>query len=184
MKKIIFAFLLLFNVAFADSPVEKTFNKINQYRKSNGLNVLTWNDKLEKAAKSQTDWMSNVGVMIHTRGNKPASLYELQNAEHHPVDRIIKSGYYSFEKIYTVHPNGAQTTPNADDFWGEIIAHGKPGTGSNRNYPFRTDILVNGWINSPGHKAQMLKPGMQEMAVAYTVSRNGDVFWCVVFAKH
>lgn len=184
MKKLILILFFICGVCEADELTNKTFKLLNAQRKSHGLNVLTWNDKLEQAAKSQSDWMSQVGVMTHVRGKQPpSSLYELKNSLYHPVDRIIKTGYYPIEKIYSIRPDGYTANPNADNFWGEIIAHGKPGSGSNRNYPYRTDILVKGWMNSPGHKAQILKIGLEEMAVAYTSSPNGDVFWCVIFGK-
>ena len=181
--KIIFTLLLFFasNICLSQNPIEKTFELINYNRKINGLNSLVWNDKLEKAAKSHSNWMAQVGMMVHLRGNKPASFFELQNAEHHPVDRIIKAGYYPIEKIYKFSPNQVNSIENADDFWGEIIAHGKPG--GNRSYPYRSDIVVDGWMKSPGHKAQILKPTIEEMAVALTATPNGDVFWCVVFGK-
>lgn len=187
-KIILFLIFLIPNFVFAQSPniiEQKTFYAINYQRKIHNLNELKWNEKLAKAAKNHSDWMARVGKMVHLRGKEPTSFEELKNGEHHPVNRIIKSGYYPFEKIYNVkyHSNGVSVNSfeDANDYWGEIIAHGRPG--KNKFYPYNVDIAVGGWMRSPGHKAQILKPSFKEMGVSITSTPKGEVFWCVTFGK-
>jgi uncharacterized protein YkwD len=185
--RILFLFILLFSSnCFAQTPLEKqTFDMINHQRKLNNLNYLKWNEKLAKAAKNHSIWMAKVGRMEHTRGQSPKSFEDFKKSENHPVDRIIKSGYYSIDKIYNIKysPTGVSvnTVSNVDDYWGEIIAHGRPG--ADKSYPYRADIAVGGWMRSPGHKAQILKPSFQEMGVSITPNSRGEVFWCVAFGK-
>lgn len=181
-----FIFVCFSSACMAQNPIEqKTFFMINYQRKINNLNELKWNDKLAEAAKNHSNWMAKVGRMVHMRDGEPSSFEQLKNGEHHPVNRIIKSGYYPFEKIYNINyfsgGVGVKSKDDADDYWGEIIAYGRPG--ADKSYPYRVDIAVGGWMNSPGHKAQILKPSFQEMGVAITPTPRGEVYWCVTFGK-
>lgn len=187
MRTFLFLFFAFFSTfCFAQTPLEqKTFEMINYQRKINNLKELKWNDKLAKAAKNHSIWMAKVGRMEHVRGQEPSSFQELKNSENHPINRIIKSGYHSFEDVYNLefYPGGVRVTskPNIDNYWGEIIAHGRPG--SNKSYPYRVDIAVGGWMKSPGHKAQILKSSFEEMGVSIIPNPRGEVFWCVAFGK-
>lgn len=187
MKKI---FLALICFCFAscaysqDVIIKQTFYLINQNRKLNNLNELYWNDDLAKAAKFHSNWMAKVGIMTHLQGEEPKGFVEFQNSTHHPVNRLIKFGYYPAEKVFHINHSDSgvqvQSRHDINDFWGEIIAHGK--SDFDRNYPYRADICVNGWMNSPGHKAQILRPSFREMGIAITTANNGrEVFWCVNF---
>lgn len=190
MKKIlfiIFYFLFSFSSAKAEDPISLTFELINHNRKLNNLNELTWNKNLSEAAQSHSNWMAKVGKMTHIQGEHPKSFYELKTCSHHPVNRIINSGYYSFEKIFFVEENpnfvNVKEIKNIDDVWGEIVARGISG---DPRYSFNARVCVEGWMNSPGHKAQILKPTFKEMGIAITpVVRNGntEVFWCVNFGS-
>jgi uncharacterized protein YkwD len=191
MKRISVLFAVLFAFLFSNvsqaqnNIIEQTFEMINYQRKLNNLNTLEWNEKLAKAAKNHSNWMAKVGTMTHTRGEVPSDFLQFKNCEQHPVNRIIKSGYYPFERVYQVdflsNKVNVKSRPDVNDIWGEIIAHGKPGR--DKTYPYRPDIAVGGWMRSPGHKAQILKPSFEEMGVAITPSPSGEVFWCVTFGK-
>jgi len=60
---------------------------------------------------------------------------------------------------------------------GEIIAAGRGGGPDVR----RPDIILEGWMRSPGHMEAILTPRFRDFCVG-VASRGGDVYWCVVFA--
>jgi uncharacterized protein YkwD len=89
----------------------------------------------------------------------------------------------TWEQVFRMErtPTGvvAQTKPDANDHVGEIIAAGwkagHPGA--------QTETIVRGWMNSPGHRKEILTGHYQEMGigVACTPDATYDTFWCVVF---
>lgn len=155
---------------------------INSIRHSHGLTQLRRETRLESAARSQADWMSSVGRMDHLR-DPARSLDEYKVCNYHPANRVVNSGYYSFDELFKIDYNpdgsGAQVHPKpiANTHVGEIVAAGRGGGPDVR----RPDIILNGWMNSPGHRQVILTPHFREFGIG-VAARGGDVYWCVVFA--
>ena len=155
------------------------FRSINSVRASHGLSALSGNPQLAVAARSQSLWMASVGRMEHMR---PAarSFDEFLSCEYHPSNRVVKSGYFKFEELFRIERNPTGATvfplPAANEKVGEIIARGVGGPGA---YDHRT--VVRGWMNSPGHRKEILKAPYREMGVSVVSPRNGETYWCVVF---
>lgn len=176
--------LLLAALAFASvargSDLETAvFRSINSVRASHGLSTLSAHPALVTAARSQALWMASVGRMDHMR--EPArSFDEFLTCDHHPSNRVVKSGYFGFEELFRVERNPTGATvfplPAANEKVGEIIARGAGGPGA---YDHRT--VVRGWMNSPGHRREILKAPYNEMGVSVVSPRNGETYWCVVF---
>lgn len=167
-------------VASAQDRKSDVLSRINAIRRSHGLVAVTSNPLLAAAAQSQSDWMASVGRMDHLR-EKPRSFEDFKTCSHHPADRMIQSGYFSFDELYrtelveggvVVHPR-----PDTNMKVGEIIARGWSGddTGS-------PERVVRGWMNSPDHRAGILKGQYREAGVGVTSIRPGEYYWCVVFA--
>lgn len=57
--------------------------------------------------------------------------------------------------------------------WGENIAYGQ-------NTP---EIVVNAWMNSPGHKANILSSNFGKIGVGYVVDSNGRPYWTQIFTN-
>lgn len=155
------------------------FRSINSVRASHGLQALSPNPALAEAARSQSLWMASVGRMDHMR--PPArSFDEFLTCEYHPSNRVVKSGYFRFEELFRVdrNPTGATVVPlpAANEKVGEIIARGAGGPGV---YDYRA--VVRGWMNSPGHRKEILKGQYREMGVSVVSPRQGETYWCVVF---
>jgi uncharacterized protein YkwD len=57
---------------------------------------------------------------------------------------------------------------------GENIAAGQP----------NADAVVAGWLDSPGHCANIMGPDFKEMGVAFALAASGDpgIYWVQVFA--
>jgi hypothetical protein len=118
--------------------------------------------------------------MDHLR--EPAgSFKEFVGGDFHPSNRVVKSGYFAFEELYRVEINqgGAvvHPLPAANENVGEIIAKGWGGDGA-----YDHNRVVVGWMNSPGHRREILKAPYREMGVAVCSPRHGETYWCVVFA--
>lgn len=180
MRKILILLALAFAPSARGSDLEVlVFRSINSVRSSHGLRSLSPNPALAEAARSQSLWMASVGRMEHVR--EPArSFDEFLTCDHHPSNRVVKSGYFRFEELFRVerNPNGATVfpLPAANENVGEIIARGAGGPGA---YDYRT--VVRGWMNSPGHRKEILKAPYSEMGVSVVSPRNGETYWCVVF---
>ena len=56
--------------------------------------------------------------------------------------------------------------------WGENIAAGQRSAAS----------VVQAWMNSPGHRANILKPNFTHMGLGYVTNSSGTPYWTQVFA--
>jgi len=158
--------------------------RINGVRRAHGLSPLSSNQQLVSAAQSQSDWMANVGRMEHLR--EPArSFEEYKVCNYHPANRVVNSGYFKFEQLFKMdfNPDGSgvevHPRPEANNNVGEIVARGAGGGPD----VYRPDIIVNGWMDSPGHKQVILTPQFRDFGVGITPAGQ-DVYWCVVFGTH
>lgn len=179
--KLTFALIvaLLCHGAAASDLNDLVSRSINSIRSSHGLATLRPNPSLKRAAESQAVWMASVGRMDHLR--EPAgSFEEFFSCDHHPSNRVVKSGYFRFEELFRVdrNPNGATFVPlpAANENVGEIIARGWGGDGA-----YDHGTVVRGWMNSPGHRREILKAPYREMGVHVCSPRHGETYWCVVF---
>ena len=67
---------------------------------------------------------------------------------------------------------------DANGYVGEIIA-----AGWNAGHPAtQPPTVVPGWMNSPGHRKEILTAHYQEMGIGTAVKDN-NTFWCVVFGR-
>ena len=165
-----------------DAPfVRDVFNRINGQRKQHHLSTLTYNKTLEKAAQAHAEWMARERKMEHLQP-APASFEEHRTGNHHPINRAINAGYIGWDEVFTAVPgdNGMAvvTKPDADEHIGEIIAAGWGG-----GHPAsHTETVVTGWMNSPGHRQEILTARYEEMGIGVACTPDGkDTFWCVVF---
>jgi len=57
--------------------------------------------------------------------------------------------------------------------WGENIAAGQ-----------RTpEIVVDAWMNSPGHRANILSPNFSKIGVGYVTNSSGRPYWTQIFTN-
>lgn len=57
--------------------------------------------------------------------------------------------------------------------WGENIASGQP----------TPEQVVNEWMNSPGHRANILSPNFIFIGVGYCTNSSGKTFWTQLFTS-
>jgi uncharacterized protein YkwD len=181
MRSIVVCLLLMApNAALASDLYLEVFRAINSIRANQGLSTLKNNSMLASAAQSQSDWMAEVGRMDHMR-ESASSFSEYKVCNHHPVNRVVNSGYVGFDELFEIFPGptGVTVRPRAAvEGIGEIIAWAKAGADA-----YRTDLIVAGWMRSPGHRKDILNPAFRDMGVGITSPDQGEVYWCVVFGR-
>ena len=162
--------------------VRDVFDRINAQRIQNGLKPCKYNKKLEKASQFHAEWMARNRKMEHLQ-EEAKSLEDHKTCTHHPINRAIRAGYREWDDIFLIEnrPNGpvVHTKPDANNHVGEIVAAGwKAGHPATQ-----TATVVNGWMNSPGHRKEVLTAHYEEMGigVACTPDDQYDTFWCVLF---
>ena len=164
--------------------VRDVFDRINAERIQNGLKPCTYDKKLEKASQFHAEWMARNRKMEHLQ-EEAKSLEDHRTCTHHPINRAIRAGYREWSDVFFIEnrPDGqiVVTKPDANDHVGEIISAGwKAGHPATQ-----TEIVVNGWMKSPGHRKEILTAHYEEMGigVACTPDDQYDTFWCVVFGN-
>lgn len=174
--------ILFTNNSYGKDLFLEVFVKINNIRESNGLCKLNPNKNLAQAAQFHSDWMSKNQVMTHLEGEEPKSLEEYKVCNHHPLHRIVNSGYCDFEKafIINVFQQERRYEINGNTNLGsEIVAAGRaPG-----NLAYNTKIIVDGWMRSKGHREIILTPYYDEIGIGISSPNTGEVYWCAVFGN-
>lgn len=112
----------------------QVFDLINKARTSNGLNALTWNNELAKAANIRAKEI--VTNFSHTRPNG--------------------------EAWHTIAPHMARD---------ENIAYGQT----------TAQHVHSSWMNSEGHRANILNPGFQTVGIGLYIDNNGTKYWVQLF---
>ena len=162
--------------------VRDVFDRINAQRIQNGLKPCKYNKKLEKASQVHAEWMARNRKMEHLQ-EEAKSLEDHKTCTHHPINRAIRAGYREWDDIFLIEnrPNGpvVHTKQDANNHVGEIVAAGwKAGHPATQ-----TATVVNGWMNSPGHRKEVLTAHYEEMGIGVACKPDDqyDTFWCVVF---
>lgn len=165
-----------------DAPfVRDVFQQINIQRQQHGLSRCVYDKKLEKAAQFHAEWMARNRKMEHLE--EEATTFEQQKTcNHHPANRAINAKYFTWDQLYDAQMNATgafvHPKPDANDRIGEIIA-----AGWNAGHPMQqTKTIVTGWMNSPGHRKEILTKQYKELGIGVACTPDGkDTFWCVVF---
>lgn len=181
MRTLILLLALAPSLCLAGDLEGRVLSGLNAIRSRHGLARLSPEPRLEAAARSQCLWMAKVGRMDHLR-EFPGSFEEYLRCDHHPANRVVNAGYFRFEELFRVdrNPTGAVVSPlpAANDNVGEIIAHGAGGPGA-----YNVGTVLEGWMRSPGHWEEILQENFREVGVAVCSPRQGETYWCVVFAR-
>lgn len=161
--------------------VRDVAQRLNAERSRHGLQRLSYDTTLEKAAQAHAEWMARNQKMEHLQ-EAPRSLEEHRTCNQHPANRVINTGYFTWDDLFVVEgrTDGAvvHPKPEANSLVGEIIAKG-----ANAGHPAtQPATIVPGWMNSPGHRNTILTPQFKEFGIG-TACIGNDTYWCVVFGK-
>src|SRR5262245_2225102 len=131
----------------------QVINLVNAQRAANGLPPLRANLQLGWAAKQHS---TNMAAWSNTIGLNAAMQHTLYGTVMPTVSsRLDTAGYAS----YTA--------------WGENIAYG-----------FTTaQAVVTAWMNSPGHRANILSATFTEIGVALATNAQGVIYWTQEFGR-
>lgn len=168
-----------------DSPfVRDLVNKHNQVRRKHGLKPFHYNPTLAQAAQTHAEWMATQRKMVHLQP-EAKSLEDFRTCSHHPLNRVIRTGYLEWDDVFRVevHDGRQVVVPleDANSLVGENIAEAK-----DAGHPAQqTRLMIDGWMNSPGHRHAILTPEFREIGIgtACTNEQDYDTYWCVVFAR-
>lgn len=170
--------------AFANDLFRRVAEMVNDERQKVGLKRLVYNEKLEQAAVSHSQWMARVGKMEHLQGERPQDFGDYLKSDHHHCTRILKTGYLDWQDLFDVteDANGrhVHAKANADDHVSEIIAYAGPGNGT---VPDQLPIVVPGWMRSPGHRQVIVKTCWKDIGGAFAIARDGSTYYCVTFGQ-
>lgn len=103
-------------------------------------------------------------LAINTALTKAAKVHSNDQAARNKMTHTGSNGSNPGQRI------AAQKYPART--WGENVAAG---------YVTATAVM-NGWMNSPGHRANILSPQFKEIGVAATTGTSGAIYWTMVLA--
>ena len=128
-----------------DKITRKVVRLTNRERKRKGIEELSFNSKLQKAAQSHTDDMDRTGRYL---------------AHDSSDGRVLR------DRVDAV-----------DYDWSYISENAAVGQASPK-------AVVQSWMNSPGHRANMLDPEIQEIGVGYAIDDvSGRPYWVQNFGS-
>jgi len=168
--------------SFGKELYSEVFFRLNNIRSTNNLQKLSLNKNLAKAAQYHSDWMAKNHIMTHLEGEQPKDLEQYKICNHHPLHRIVNSGYCDFEKAFEmkVYPEQKRFEINSNfNLGSEIVAAGK----APPKLAYNTKIIVDGWMRSDGHRKAILTPQYDEIGIGISSPSIGEVYWCVVFGN-
>ena len=126
----------------------------NFEREKEGLVPLSYDPLLEMAAQRHVQDMDSTGRYLAHTGSDGSS----------PGDRIKNAGYKA-----AWHDNGD----------GSLMYVSQENAASGQ---LSASEVVDGWMNSPGHRAAIMAPQAKEIGVGFEVDdRNGDTYWIQTF---
>ena len=126
----------------------------NIEREKEGLVSLSYDPLLELAAQRHVQDMDATGRYLAHAGSDGSS----------PGDRIKSAGYKA-----AWHDNGD----------GSLMYVSQENAASGQ---LSASEVVDGWMNSPGHRAAIMAPQAKEIGVGFEVDdRNGDTYWIQTF---
>ena len=128
-----------------DKITRKVVRLTNRERKRKGIDKLSFNSKLQKAAQSNADDMDRTGRYLAHDSSDGRVLRDR-------VDAVDYDWSYISENAAV-----GQVSPKA---------------------------VVQSWMNSPGHRANMLDPEIQEIGVGYAIDDvSGRPYWVQNFGS-
>lgn len=75
----------------------------------------------------------------------------------------------------------------AHDGWADVVEAvglGDRAAGENIAVGYRdSEDVVRAWMNSPGHRANILSPDFRVLGVAAAIDDDGDTYWCQIFTS-
>ena len=101
-------------------------------------------------------------------------------------DRRLEAAAQGHSEAMVARDFYAHTSPDGLQPWDRAAAAGSthPGIGENIACGQRSPAeVVQGWMNSPGHRANILKPGFTHLGVGYVCGGRAGTYWTQLFGQ-
>lgn len=136
------------------------FNKVNEERRTQGLNALIWDSKLAEVARLHSLDMANRSYFSH------------ENPEgEDPTMRARRNGYYVHKEL----GNGWYSDGIAENI-GMMPTGNVEGYGYVNSPNDVADAMMQSWMNSPGHRANILKADYNFIGVGVAYNGYGTYY--------
>jgi uncharacterized protein YkwD len=137
---------------------------INRERAAKGLKPLAWDAKLAAIARGHSADMAKRGYFAHA--SPEGADFEA---------RYARARYKCFIPVGNVVHGGAENIAR-DDLWAKITT-----AGERKYYDWHSEEdlarrTVDGWMKSPGHRANILTPHWLHEGLGVTVARDLKVY--------
>ena len=144
--------------------LEKRIHELmNEERKSNGLNVFSWNDKIAQAARYHSDDMAARNFYSHDSPEGNDFLWRYHKVGFNcEIDR----GNIIYQGAENIHQNWLASS---------FYSGGVPASYNSQEDLAQT--AVSGWMNSPGHRQNILTPYFTQEGIGVGISENGKVYF-------
>jgi len=147
------------------SKLEKQIhNFINEERKRNRLSLLDWNDELNSIAKKHSKDMADRGYFGHKspEGHNSLDRYKQDNFA---CEIIVGDSIYG----------GAENIYKNSLFNSILVLNEIPYYFWNTQEEIAAST-VKGWMNSPGHRKNIIIPFWKSEGIGIFISQNGNVY--------
>lgn len=134
--------------------------QINKVRKKHGLAALAWSDALTRIAVKHSRDMANRNYLSHDSPEGKDFSFRYRQGGYVCVIRVGKMVYTGAENIALSHLYNSMTTVNGIAYFNWNSA---------QEIAQRT---VDGWMNSPGHRENILMPDWQHEGIGIEIESS------------
>lgn len=143
------------------------FEKTNAERRKNGLTPFTWMEGLEVAATGHSEDMAEKNYFSHDgKGWFRKS---------HMTDRAQKAGVQANALAENIAMLPVFRTWRMDTRWDARGNQSQTVHTEGDSYEELTDAAVENWMNSPGHRKNILNPALTRLGVGVALGQQGNV---------
>jgi len=133
---------------------------INAARRKHGFQSLAWNDALSRIATNHSRDMAGRSYLSHDTPEGNDFAYRYQQGGYSCEIRIGRVAHTGAENIALSHLYNSMTTENGIAYY---------------NWNSAQEIAqstVDGWMNSPGHRENILTPYWQQEGIGVAIERS------------
>jgi len=138
--------------------------QINEKRKRHGLKRLAWNDTLSRIAIKHSRDMANRNYLSHDSPEGKGFSYRYQQAGYSCEIRVGMVVYTGAENIALSHLYNSMKTENGIAYY---------------DWNSAQEIArraVDGWMNSPGHRENILTPYWRQEGIGIVIGPGNKVY--------
>ena len=133
------------------------------------------------ASSAYTASVSRIFELINVERRRRGLRALVFNAQLDQMARIQATNMAYFQKMAHVIPQAqlpalSDRASSVGYFYAEVAENIALGYQS-------PEAVVQGWMNSPGHRANILNPGVVETGIAIARSAAGGLYYCQVFGR-